>query len=117
VDVLERELMGTLRGVWAENECLVGLLLFGSRASGSGNEDSDVDIGLVYTGSRPVFEKPDNWDLFLWSETRWKRGFVLQVELAKTARILYDPCGVIEERFKFIQTHILPHWVGYLRRI
>lgn len=93
-----------------------GIIFFGSRARNSNS--GDFDIGIIHDDARePDLEIPADWDLFLWSRSRWQEGFALQVELAREAKILYDPDSIIAERFKMIHEHILPHWAGYLKRI
>ncbi len=100
----------------------MGVLLFGSRA----REDDgavtpgDWDIGLIVSDSAgpapPADHWPGDWDVFVWSEAHWRRGFALQLELARTARVLHDPSGLIGERFAFLREEVLPRWGRYLRR-
>lgn len=102
-----------------KNSQLLGVIFFGSRVKFKKNEiseNSDYDIGIIFDGKMPIIEKPENWDLFLWSKKKWNKGFALQVELAKYAKILYDPENIVKEQFKMIQEKILPHWITYLKR-
>ncbi|GIX41437.1 MAG: hypothetical protein KatS3mg129_1170 [Leptospiraceae bacterium] len=100
---------------------LLGIIYFGSRVKFTPEElkeiskNSDYDIGIIYDGEVPDFESPEDWDLFLWSKEKWLKGFALQVELARYAKILYDPEKIIHKQFKMIQEKILPHWLGYLK--
>lgn len=95
---------------------ILGIIYFGSRVKFQDvPENSDYDIGIVYRGKLPEFPVPDRWDLFLWSEKKWLRGFALQVELARYAKILYDPRRVVRNRFAMIKEKILPHWLAYLK--
>ncbi|MCS7204364.1 MAG: nucleotidyltransferase domain-containing protein [Leptospiraceae bacterium] len=98
------------------NTELLGILYFGSRVRQEVSEDSDYDIGIIYRGKTPHFEVPENWDLFLWSEKKWLKGFALQVEIARYAKILYDPKRIIRKQFKMIHEKILPHWLTYIKK-
>ncbi|MFN3604470.1 MAG: hypothetical protein ACK4UJ_07150 [Leptonema sp. (in: bacteria)] len=101
------------------NSQLLGVLFFGSRVKFKKKEldqNADYDIGVIYEGKNPQLEIPDNWDLFLWSKNKWQKGFALQVELVRYAKILYDPEEIIQNRFKLIQEKILPHWLTYLKK-
>lgn len=95
----------------------LGIILFGSRVRKE-SQTGDYDIGIIHKDhEEPDLEVPDDWDLFLWTESHWNEGFALQVELARYAKVLYDPEKRIAERFSMIEEHILPHWAGYLKRI
>ena len=103
-----------------DNSKLLGIVFFGSRVKFSEEElknslNSDYDIGIIYDGEIPDFNTPEDWDLFLWSKEKWLKGFALQVELARYAKILYDPEGIIQKQFQFIQEKILPFWLGYIK--
>ncbi len=99
---------------------LIGILYFGSRVKYPEEkeffENSDYDIGIVFSGSTPIIEFPENWDVFLWSIQKWKRGFALQIELATYAKILLDKNHIIKKQFELIQEKILPYWGGYLKK-
>ncbi|MCE9597779.1 MAG: nucleotidyltransferase domain-containing protein [Spirochaetia bacterium] len=109
--VLERILRSDV-----EKSAIVGVLIFGSRARGDHGEVSDVDLGVVFSGEEPVIDSQSDWDLFLWSKERWESGFALQIELARSAEVLYDPHGVIAAKLDSIRSHILPHWEIHLKQ-
>ena len=112
-----QHLLPLLRSVWPVATELRGAVVFGSRAKfADQRRNADWDVGAIYAGEPPQLEVPENWDLFLWSEERWQAGFALQVEIAKHGIILFDPDGIIEERFAMIREKILPFWGGYLKR-
>ncbi|HBS05464.1 MAG TPA: hypothetical protein DEA96_10890 [Leptospiraceae bacterium] len=95
-----------------------GVVLFGSRARNEAAPGADWDLGIVFAGDEePEFNVSADWDLFLWSESRWEDGFALQVEIAKDGNILLDPEGKLAERFEKIREYILPHWAGYLKKL
>lgn len=100
----------------AEKSAVIGVLIFGSRARGDQGEVSDVDLGVVFSGEEPVIDSQSDWDLFLWSQERWDSGFALQIELARSAEILYDPHGVLLAKLESIRSHILPHWEIHLKQ-
>lgn len=114
---VDAQVLSEIQERWPADLKLLGVVLFGSRVSDDFSVHSDFDIGILHEGKQPDLSIPDSWDIFFWSRPRWKRGFVLQIELAKASRILYDPEKLLEERFDFIKKNILPHWAGYLRRI
>lgn len=110
--------LNTFLTLWPEQTELNGIVLFGSRAKEMESQsDSDWDIGVIYSGKRPMLEIPPMWDLFLWEKSHWENGFVLQLEMAGYAKILLDPENIIQARFEFLREKILPHWAGYLRRL
>jgi len=104
-----------LRSECAEST-IVGILIFGSRARGNNGEISDVDLGVIYSGAEPKIESQSDWDLFLWTSERWEAGFPLQIELARSAEVLYDPRGIVAKKMDHIRVHILPHWEIHLKR-
>lgn len=107
-----------LNRIWPSGVTLLGVILFGSRAGGGETHpDADWDIGVIYEGHLSGLATPPTWDIFPWRLDHWERGFVIQLELAGSAHILYDPRKIIRNRFQFLREHILPHWAGYLRRI
>ncbi len=98
---------------------LLGIIFFGSRVKFNKKDidkNSDFDIGILYERKIPILNLPENWDVFLWSKKKWERGFALQVELAKYAKILYDPDLIIKKKFEFIKENILPHWLAYIKK-
>jgi len=106
--------------LWPEDraDSFYGLVLFGSRLRGEATERSDLDIGVVYTGPRPlVHSRQDSWDLFFWNLRHWKLGFVLQVEIARAFYIVDDRTGVLRSKLQEIEEFILPHWAGYVPRL
>lgn len=101
------------------NSKLIGIVFFGSRARLPREEispNSDYDIGIIYEGEIPEIQPHENWDFFIWSKEKWLKGFALQVELARYAKILYDPDKIIKNQFKMIKEKILPHWLGYIKK-
>ncbi|MBI39403.1 MAG: hypothetical protein CMF59_07370 [Leptospiraceae bacterium] len=96
-----------------------GVVLFGSRARNDASPGADWDLGIVYAddSDEPEFNVSEDWDLFLWKESRWEDGFALQVEIAKDGVIMLDPDGKLAERFEKIREYILPHWAGYLKKL
>lgn len=110
-------LVDTVQASWPDGATLLGIVLFGSRAKfRQQRQRADWDLGIVYAGDEPHFSTPADWDLFLWSTERWEAGFALQVEIARTGIVLFDPEGLVERRFAMIREHILPFWGGYLKR-
>lgn len=105
-----------IQEIWPK-DVLRGAVLFGSRSRGDELPESDWDIGVIHSGRPIVYDYPESWDLFLWTERKWDRGFALQVELAKDGIILFDPDGIIEKKFSMIREFILPHWAGYLQKM
>lgn len=98
---------------------LLGIIFFGSRVKFTKKDldkNSDFDIGIIFEGKTPIFNLPENWDVFLWSKKKWERGFALQVELAKYAKILYDCESIIQKKFELIQEKILPHWLTHIKK-
>ncbi len=98
---------------------LLGIVFFGSRVKFPEDmvfSNSDFDIGIIYDGKQPNLQIPENWDLFLWSKNKWQKGFALQVEIARYAKILYDPENIIQNQFQMIQEKILPHWLSYIKK-
>lgn len=124
IDVTDRpesaefsHLVDAVQAVWPDTARLLGIVLFGSRARfRQQRPTADWDVGLLYKGDEPHFAAPPDWDVFLWSTERWDAGFALQVEIARTGMVLFDPDGLIERRFAMIREHILPFWGGYLKR-
>ena len=76
------------------------VVLFGSYAKGTGNDDSDIDIGVVFNGFTGDFRKASsrlwniaydiNWDIepHLLDITKDKSGFVQHV--FKTGQVVYQ---------------------------
>ena len=101
---------------------LHGILIFGSRAKGTAGINSDLDIGLIYSGPPPGLRSSPGkqepvLDLFVWSLDRWNRGFALQLELCQTARILFDPEGVVSTRLEKLREELDPAWFRLLKRL
>ncbi len=93
---------------------VIGILLFGSRARNDYDTTSDYDVGIVYEKEFADGKYPPRWDVFLWSKHRWENGFALQLELARTAKILYDRDKILKKKFDFLKRNILPDWEHYL---
>jgi len=113
-------LLDEFMDLWPEDraDSFYGLVLFGSRLRGEATERSDLDIGVVYTGPRPlVHSRQDSWDLFFWNLRHWKLGFVLQVEIARAFYIVDDRTGALRSKLQEIEEFILPHWAGYVPRL
>lgn len=107
-----------LNTIWPSGVTLLGVILFGSRAAAKEiHPNADWDIGVIYEGHLSGLAAPPSWDIFPWRLDHWERGFVIQLELAGSSRILFDPREIIQRRYDFLREHILPHWAGYLRRI
>lgn len=108
-NIVKRLLSGT-----EKKEKIVGILLFGSRATDFFQNISDFDIGIIYQDHYTPKNLPENWDVFTWKKERWMKGFPLQLELARKSRILYDPRCIVEQRLEFLRRNLLPDWEHYL---
>lgn len=110
-------IVSAVRERWPADVRLLGIILFGSRAKfRQQRPNADWDVGILYSGEDPRFEGPADWDVFLWDLERWEAGFALQVEIARSGIILFDPEDIIHQRFNMIHERILPFWGGYLKR-